>query len=86
MAIRRDRLVKTLRNNVATVTFTKTNGKKRVMKCTLNRDLFSKQTLKALDESSGSRGKIPGVLPVYDLEKKAFRSFRLGSVISVKVA
>lgn len=86
MTIRRDRLVKTLREGIATVTFKKVDGKRRTMRCTLNQGLFSKKVREELNNSEGSRGMIPGVLPVYDLDKKAFRSFRLNSIISVKAA
>lgn len=86
MKVRRDRLVKMLRNNVATVTFRKVDGTKRVMRCTLNSDLFSKRVLNELNESNSDRGITPGVLPVYDLDKKGFRSFRLNSIISIKRA
>ena len=86
MAGNRDEILKDLRSYVIEVHFDKVNGEHRVMRCTLNQGLFSKKVREELNNSEGSRGMIPGVLPVYDLDKKAFRSFRLNSIISVKAA
>jgi hypothetical protein len=62
----------------AKVKFTKSDGSTRVMNCTLKEDLIpqlEKKTdrVKKLNEA---------VLPVYDLDAKGWRSFRLDSVIT----
>lgn len=67
------------------VTFQKADGSKRTMFCTLRhadlpqRPLQPDGTYKKWEEGSLE------VLPVWDLEKKAWRSFRIDSVESFKV-
>lgn len=74
----RERLVEILRTNVAVVTFTKVNGEKRIMKCTLSPDV--------LPELKGSNHKKNlEVLPVWDVDKQAWRSFRLDSIEKVEI-
>lgn len=66
--------------NIAVVTFTKKNGDKRVMKCTLNTSL-----LKAMAENGESSYKTPmnganyndvekGLVRVWDLENDGWRT------------
>lgn len=74
----REELVNLLRGHEVTVTFTKVNGDKRVMKCTL-----MPQILPDLKGSNHKRNE--EVLPVWDLEKQAWRSFRLDSLEKVEV-
>lgn len=74
----RERLVEILRTNVAVVTFIKVNGERRIMKCTLSPDV-----LPALKGSNHKRNK--EVLPVWDVEKQAWRSFRLDSIEKIEV-
>lgn len=61
------------------VVFKKQDGTERTMKCTLKESLtktYEKKTdkIKAVSED---------VLPVYDLEKEGWRSFRYDSIVSV---
>lgn len=73
----RETLNNFLKTEVLVVTFTKTNGEERNMKCTLNpsliKDTYEKKTdrVKSVNED---------VMSVWDCEKKAWRSFRLDSV------
>jgi len=63
------------------VTFTKKDGTTRTMKCTLKDELmlpYEKKTDKVKEVSTE-------VLPVYDLDKESWRSFRLDSTTEVKV-
>lgn len=77
--IKRDNLIKTLRKGKHTVTFTKKDGTKRIMECTLDPDL-----LPAAPVTESKPKKINySVLAVWDLEAKGFRSFRLDSIIEV---
>ena len=62
-----------------TVTFTKVDGSERVMKCTLNKTHLPEQ--KDLEEASTKDN--PKVLAVWDVEKSAWRSFRIDSVKEV---
>jgi len=66
---------------VATVTFTKKDGSLREMKCTLRDDMLPKQEL---TETKPERKKSETSLPVYDLEKNAWRSFSIRSITEVK--
>jgi hypothetical protein len=72
----RENIINILRNSEATVTFLKKDGSKRVMKCTLRPDV-----LPALKGSNHKKNE--DVLPVWDLEKNAWRSFRLDSIIKI---
>jgi hypothetical protein len=72
----REELVSKLREGAVTVTFRKINGEVRVMHCTLKEEF-----LPVLKGSNHKRS--PEVLPVWDLDKKAWRSFRLDSIIEV---
>lgn len=62
------------------VTFTKSNGEERVMKCTLKEDVVP-QYEKKTDREKVKNDK---VLSVWDLEKNEWRSFRLDSIKSVQ--
>lgn len=72
-----------LENGVATVVFTKLDGTERQMKCTLLSEYLpvsDKQTLtegKKHKESDHS-------LSVWDIEKSAWRAFRLDSIKEVR--
>lgn len=64
----------------AAVTFTKADGTERVMKCSLKSDLvqhYEKKTdkVKVVNED---------VLPVFDLDKQQWRSFRWDSIKRVE--
>lgn len=84
----RDEVLDLLRSTVLTVNFTKADGSARDMKCTLLVDMIPED----------QRPKSPGngdpitlrkwpddVLRVFDVEKSAWRSFRLDSINSVSV-
>ena len=67
---------------VANVKFNKADGSVREMLCTLMSDYLP--TVEPLDESQ----KVPrkdndDVLAVWDMDKKAWRSFRLDSIINI---
>ena len=67
-----------LTKHILSVNFTKTDGTSRKMICTLREDLVQ------LREKKTTRTKKVNedVLSVWDVEKDAFRSFRLDSLIS----
>ena len=69
-----------LKNNVATVTFTKKDGTERVMKCTLKPDLLPPQVV---NEDKPAKKKSETTIAVFDLEIKAWRSISYDSVSSV---
>lgn len=58
------------------VTFTKTNGQIREMRCTLAPEYLPEQT-----ETSGHRESNPDTISVWDMDKADWRSFRIDRVI-----
>jgi len=78
----KDWLKSMLNDGVATITFTKTDGTERVMKCTLDRKMVPEP--KVVHESR-LRSISPDVLPVYDIEAQGWRSFRWDSVTKVDI-
>lgn len=81
--ITRDVVAAILKSDVANVTFTKSDGSERVMKCTLI-DEYIPST--ELDLSRTSTRKVnEAVLPVWDIDKNAWRSFRIDSVKAIQV-
>jgi len=77
-------VVDMLKNNVITVTFTKTDGTERVMKCTLLGEyvppsINSAKTL--LQENRGGDNNIS----VWDIDAEGWRSFRLNSVKNISI-
>lgn len=72
-------IVEWLKSNVVEVTFTKTDGTERVMNCTLKTEF--------LPESTATHHKTPSdeTVNVFDVDKNAWRCFRLDSVKSFKV-
>jgi hypothetical protein len=77
----RDWIKQLLQNSPkVTVTFTKADGTERVMNCTLDPDVLPKQEI---TEGKEPRKVNPEVLPVYDIEAKGWRSFRVKSVSEV---
>lgn len=74
----RDTLIELLRNDVVEVTFTKLDGDKRVMPCTLIESFFP-------DPKKETTQKNDKVIAVWAIESKGFRSFRYDRVTEVKV-
>tara|TARA_B100000809_G_scaffold111568_1_gene110129 strand:- start:1654 stop:1911 length:258 start_codon:yes stop_codon:yes gene_type:complete len=73
----RETLIKNLQQNAMRITFTKVNGDERIMDCTLQEHM--------IPETSGSnRKENEEVLPVLDINKGEWRSFRVDSVTKVE--
>ena len=80
MMIDRDFLVNELRNGNVKVTFTKTDGTERVMVCTLQESVvvpYEKKTEKVKQPNED-------ILPVWDLDNDAWRSFKLSSIAAIE--
>ena len=75
----KDQLENLLKENECVVEFTKLNGEYRRMPCTLREDLLPKP----IKESSKKQNET--VLSVWCTDKKEWRSFKVDSVISIKV-
>lgn len=77
----RDKIEEALRANVAEVRFTKSDGTERIMKCTLREDLVVTHVKK----TDRVKEVNPDVVPVFDVEKNEWRSFRVDTVKSVSI-
>jgi hypothetical protein len=76
----KDELKQNLLKSVADITFTKVDGSKRSMLCTLMENLLPEVKL---EEPHVPRKQNDEVLAVWDLDQKSWRSFRLDSIINV---
>lgn len=74
-------VINILTNNIAYVTFMKKDNTERVMECTLMKDLLPEIT----STDKKERKQNSQVIPVYDLENKAWRSFNIKSIKTIKV-
>ena len=83
---RENELLSMLRSSIAgiRVNFEKKDGSEREMLCTLNEGLIPMDK-KPKTSSETSARTIGSALPVYDLEKREWRSFRWDSINSVTV-
>jgi hypothetical protein len=67
-----------------TVVFTKKDGTERVMNCTTNPELVPAVEIVESVEPKKERKSNEEVMPVYDLEAKAWKSFRWDSIKQVR--
>ena len=74
-------LSEALQNGVVTVTFTKTDGSERVMKCTLQESYLKPYEKKTERE----RVVNDNVISVWDVDNSGWRSFKYDSLISVVI-
>ncbi len=75
----REYIVQKLQEGILEVTFTKVNGEERVLTCSLMQNL-----LPVPNEIDNIREGNPSIISVWDLEKDAWRAFRLDSVIQIR--
>lgn len=75
----RDELLAALHNGVVTVSFTKVNGERRDMQCTLNKDYLP--VVESTRNSNTTRRQNPDTQSVYDINAKGWRSWRWENVI-----
>ena len=80
----RDDMKATLLKNVCDVRFTKVDGTTRDMRCTLKEDLLP-ETVASDTEINRNRKPNDSVQVVWDLDKKAWRSFRIDSVLEMQL-
>jgi len=90
MKLKHDRndLLDLLRKTAVTINFTKVDGTKRDMKCTLLTEFIPveyRPQPKKKDDDTPPRKENLDTIRVFDLEKTAWRSFRLDSINSVEV-
>lgn len=67
-----------------TITFTKKDGSERIMKCTTNPTYIMFKDPSIL-ESKREKKVNEDIMPVYDLESDAWKSFRWDSIKSVMI-
>lgn len=76
----REELINKLKENVCVVSFKKKDGTNRNMKCTLKENVIPKATKEDPLSQKKIRALNEEVLPVWDVEKEGWRSFRVDSV------
>ena len=79
----REQMVSQLQTSVCEVFFKKRNGAIREMVCTLDSNRAPALQIGRMSQASNSANQTisPTVMPVWDIEKMAWRSFRVDSVI-----
>ena len=75
--MKRDTLIKNLQKKAMRITFTKVNGEERIMDCTLQENLVP-------ETSESNRKQNEEVLPVFDINKGEWRSFRVDSITNIE--
>lgn len=79
-------LIEMLKQNVLDITFEKVDGTLRNMKCTLKESMLPSIPLDEAPATGKVRKINDDVLPVWDTELGAWRSFRVNSVKSVGIS
>lgn len=74
----RDNVVKSLKNGVCKIVFTKANGDERLMHATLNESILPPQ--QDVEEYIQKKKPNPNTLAVWDTDAGGWRSFRWDSV------
>lgn len=80
MATKED-LIKILKEKVVTVKFKKKDDTIRKMICTLSEDYLPDIKENIEDSEKKKKKENPNTIPVWDLEKLGWRSFRVDSVV-----
>lgn len=80
--ITKENLKNLLKQNVVSISFKKVDGTDRKMLCSLKEDILPAITSK---EPSKKKPENENVLPVWDIEKNAFRSFRIDSLTDYSI-
>jgi hypothetical protein len=84
MEIEKQQLKKLLSENTLSVLFTKKDGTQRAMLCTLIADHLPVVEKKE-EDTKVEKKQSEESIAVWDLEKKAWRSFRLDSIVSYSI-
>lgn len=81
----REELINKLKENICVVSFKKKDGTNRNMKCTLKENVVPKATKEDPLSQKKIRALNEEVIPVWDVEKEGWRSFRVDSVSFIGV-
>ena len=76
----RREMINELQSGICEVEFTKVNGETRVMKCTLDPNIIPAATKEDPLSQKKVRAVNKEVLPVWDINKEQWRSFRIENV------
>jgi hypothetical protein len=79
--ISKENLVNLLKSKVVTIKFRKKDDSIRKMVCTLSEDYLPQPEEVIEGQEKKKKKENPNTLPVWDLEKLAWRSFRIDSVV-----
>jgi len=77
--MKRTTLIKNLQKRAMRITFTKVNGEERVIDCSLQEHIIP-------ETSESNRKQNKEILPVFDINKGEWRSFRLDSVTNIEAS
>ncbi len=77
--MKRTTLIKNLQKRAMRITFTKVNGEERIMDCSLQEHIVP-------ETSESNRKQNKEILPVFDINKGEWRSFRLDSVTNIEAS
>lgn len=83
--ITKSALEKLLKREIVEVQFNKKDGTKRTMLCSLKHNILPSTSDTTSNVAKKLKRENNGVIAAWDLEKDAFRSFRLDSVIDYQV-
>ena len=78
-------IVSLIKESVQKVTFTKVNGDKRVMTCTLQENMIPPAQKGDAITQKKVREYDDRVVAVWDLKAKGFRSFRVANVVDISI-
>lgn len=76
-------ILEKLQSDRCWVTFNKVNGMRRKMWCTLQKEYLPEQ--QDIEEVLVKSGDEPKSIAVWDLEKEAWRSFRIESMVKFEI-
>ena len=76
MLMSRDELLEELHKHIIVINFTKKNGEKRDLKCTLKQDLLPQHN----NSETRKKASNPEIMNVWDVEADGWRAFHLTSV------
>lgn len=81
----RETLLKDLKNNSVRVFFTKLNGDRRELRCSLSPDLLPPNTVHEHLEEMHNRTENKDIIAVWDLDQGGWKSFRVDNVDYVEI-
>ena len=81
----REEIISKLKDNVMLVSFKKKDGTYRNMKCTLQENIIPKATKEDPLSQKKIRALNEEVIPVWDIDKESWRSFRIDSILAYDV-